>query len=221
MDFYRTDLTDDWATIRGPARILVADEDQDIPTGIQNVIDLDTFDAQDGWTDVGATKGGATIDYGLGSPQYGINRDTGQIDYYVNEAELTVSTRIAENTFESYQLAWHATDMSLNVYGQRVYNLGTPDRLACKRICLAYREKSTEFIRLYCIHRAVITPSGSIDFQKAGDQLTIPINITAFPDFSNAQIDHRFMKIIEQFVGVDDEGMALYGLGIYGVSTYG
>ena len=201
MAFYQTNLTEDWATVRGPGRLLTADVDSvSIPTSIDQVINTLTYEAQGVWTDLGATKGGIQIEYSFTDPQVSINRLTKQVDTDYLSADLSASTALAENTFRSYQFAWNTSDQD-----DEAFTLGTPHKTPQKRIVIAYQDASTELIRLYIFYRAIITPTGPITFHKEGDQVTIPVRITAAPDLTQADLRNRYMTVTEQSEGIGED----------------
>lgn len=201
MTFYQTHLSRDWATVRGPGRLLAASVDAvPIPTAIDEIIHTISFEAQGAWQDIGATKGGINIEYNYSDPQLSINRTTKQVDTDYLVSELSASTNLAENTFETYQFAWNTSD---KVNG--VFTVGTPDKTPQKRICVAYQDTATQLIRAYVFYRAVIVPQGNMNFQKTGDQVTIPVNIIAAPDLTQSDLKNRYMSVMEQVDPIGEE----------------
>ena len=194
-DFYKTHLSDSWATIRGPGRLLIAPFYIAIPDSLQDIINLATYDSVGGWEDLGATKGGISLGYEIDDEIPSIIQETGQIELDPVRHSLSLETNLAEATYTSVKYAWEASDLTEAT--ENSYTVGTPHKATYKRACLLFKNREG-LIRAYVVYRAKLNPRGSLTFNKSGDQVTIPVEISANPDFSQSDIKNRFMKIIEQ-----------------------
>ena len=116
--FLRTDLDNEWSFVRGAARLMVADIDQAFPDEIGDIIDLasgaNQYDAETGWEDLGATKTGISISINHAEETFDVDQVLGDIESVPTNWECSVSTALAENTLEHFQLAWEGSDISTN-----------------------------------------------------------------------------------------------------------
>lgn len=104
QEFYKTNLGDEWATVVGPARILVAPEDEAFPITIGDIIDYENFFSEGNWLDLGATLEGINISLTDLDEKTVLDLD-GDITQVATQKECTVTTNLAENTLEHVQLA--------------------------------------------------------------------------------------------------------------------
>jgi hypothetical protein len=114
-EFYKTGLSDDWATLKGAARLLVADIDQPFPSGISDIIELASgvgqYVAKAGWEELGATKGGVTLSTNHTEETLSVDQVFGDIDSSPTAWEGSVQTALAEMTLEHLQLVWEGSDI--------------------------------------------------------------------------------------------------------------
>lgn len=206
--FHRTDLDNEWAFVRGPARLLAADSDQVFPDEIDDVIDLasgaNEFDAQTGWTDLGATKGGVQISTNHTEETFDVDQVLADIDSKPTSWDAGVSTALAENTLEHFQLAWEGSTIDTNTstasgVDERSMGYGNPTTYVRRLLAVLYRDDSTELIRAYIFRRVQLQPvESAVTFNKTGDQQTIPVNFKALADTSIEDVKQRFFVVYEQ-----------------------
>jgi hypothetical protein len=202
-DFYRTGLTDDWATLKGAARLLVADIDQVFPSGIDDIIQVASgageFDARAGWEDLGATKGGVTISTNHTEETISVDQVFGDIDSAPTAWEASVQTALAEMTLEHLQLVWEGSDITTNGDGERVIGYGQPDEYTQRRLAVLFKHPKTDKIRATVVRIAQLQPvESSIVFNREGDQMTIPVQFKALADTSVSDPKQRFFMTFEQ-----------------------
>jgi hypothetical protein len=201
-DFYRTGLTDDWATLKGAARLLVADIDQTFPTKLDDIIKTSgtgQYDAQAGWEELGATKGGVTLSTNHTEETITVDQVFGDIDSAPTAWEASVQTALAEMTLEHLQIVWEGSDITTNAQSERVLGYGQPDEYTKRRLAVLYKHPKTDLIRATIVRIAQLQPvESSIVFNREGDQMTIPVQFKALADTSITDPKSRFFVTIEQ-----------------------
>jgi hypothetical protein len=197
--FYITDLTDDWATLKGAARILTNDINSSVPEKISDIIDLVDFDAINGWKDLGVTKGGVTISRNHTEESLSVDQVFGDIYSDPTSWTIEVQTALAEMTLEHLRFAWEGSEIFTNSSGERVLGYGQSENYTKRRLAVFYRSPKTKKIRAYIFYITQISPTeSSIVFNKEGDQMTIPIVIKAFPDTDVVDPKAKFGFVLEQ-----------------------
>lgn len=206
-DFYRTELDNEWAFVRGPARLLAADDDQAFPDEINDIIKLASgvtqFDAQTGWDDLGATKGGVQISTNHTEETFDVDQILADIESAPVSWEASVSTALAENTLEHFQLAWEGGEISTNTgtasgIDERKMGYGNPTFYIRRKLAVLYRGDEG-LIRSFVFRRVQLQPVESqIAFNKTGEQISIPVNFKALADTSVAEPKERFFVVYEQ-----------------------
>lgn len=195
-DFFRTGITDD-NFIRGAARLLVAGTTIAFPTGISDVINLSTFDAQTGWVDVGATKTGITITHNNTEETFDVDQILGDIDSRPVSYEQTVATALAEVTLENLQLAWEGGTISTSG-GFRTMGVGEPAVYTRKRLAIVF-QKANGKLRMHAFRKAQKSAQESaIPYNKTGEQQSIPVTFRALADTSISDVNTRTQVIFDQ-----------------------
>lgn len=210
-DFLRTDLENDWSFVRGPARLLIAAENQAYPSGIDDIIvtasGTTQYDAQSGWTDLGATKTGVQISINHAEETFDVDQILGDIDSAPTSWECSVQTALAENTLEHFQIAWQGSDITVNTGetpNERAMGYGQPTCYTRRRLAVLYKGSScivgqSPLIRAFIFRRVQLMPvESTITFNKTGEQVSIPIQLKALADTSIADVKQRFFMIYEQ-----------------------
>lgn len=195
-DFFRTGITDD-NFIRGAARLLVAGTTIAFPTGISDIINLSTFDAQTGWTDVGATKTGITITRNNTEETFDVDQILGDIDSRPVSYEQTVATALAEVTLENFQLAWEGGPISSSG-GFRTMGVGEPAVYTRKRLAIIF-QKANGKLRMHAFRKTQKSAQESaIPYNKTGEQQSIPVTFRALADTSISDVNTRTQVIFDQ-----------------------
>jgi hypothetical protein len=195
-DFFRTGVTDD-NFIRGAARLLVAGTTIAFPTGISDVINLSTFDAQTGWTDVGATKTGITVTRNNTEETFDVDQILGDIDSRPVSYEQTVATALAEVTLEHLQLAWEGGTISTS--GQfRSMGVGEPAVYSRRQLAVIF-QKANGKLRMHAFRKVQRSAQESaLAYNKTGEQQSIPVTFRALADTSIADVNTRTQVIFDQ-----------------------
>ena len=202
-DFYKTGLTDEWATLKGAARLLVADIDTPFPSGISDIIELASgasqYNAKTDWEDLGATKGGVTISTNHTEETLSVDQVFGDIASSPTSWEASVQTALAEMTLEHLQLVWEGSDITTNGAGERVIGYGQSDEYTQRRLAVLFKNPKTDKVRATVIRIAQLQPvESSIVFNREGDQMTIPVQFKALADTSITDPKQRFFMTFEQ-----------------------
>lgn len=204
-DFYRTGLDTDWAFVRGPARLLIAPEDEAFPDELADLIVLasgvNQYDAVGDWEDVGATKGGVQISINHSEETFDVDQILGDIESAPVNWESSVQTALAENTLEHFQLAWEGGDIQTNTAAtpdERRMGFGQASKYTRRRLAVLHKNDD-DLIRAFVFRRVQLQPIESqVTFNKTGDQQTIPVQFKALADSSVTEPKERFFTLFEQ-----------------------
>jgi hypothetical protein len=204
-DFYPTDLDNHWAFVRGPARLLAAPANQAYPSSISDIIvtasGVTQYNAQAGWSDLGATKTGVQISINHAEETFDVDQILGDIESQPTSWECSVQTALAENTLEHFQLAWEGSDISTNAVptpDERQMGYGQPTRYTRRRLAVLYKSDE-DLIRAFVFNRVQLQPvESAITFNKTGEQISIPVQFKGLADTSVADVKKRFFTIFEQ-----------------------
>lgn len=196
-DFFRTAINDD-TFIRGPARLMWAGTTIAFPTGIDDIINLSTFDAQTGWNDLGATKTGITITHNNTEEEFDVDQILGIIDVRPVSYEQAVTTALAEASLARMQIAWQAGSISTNGDGEQVMGVGEPTVYIKRRLAVLH-QKGDGKIRAHVFR--LVTKSAqesNLAFNKTGEQQQIPVRFRALADTSVVDVNLRTQVIFNQ-----------------------
>jgi len=195
-DFFRTGITDD-NFIRGAARLLVAGTTIAFPTTVGDIINLSTYDAMSGWSDVGATKTGITITRNNTEETFDVDQILGDIDSRPVSYEQTVATALAEVTLENFQLAWEGGPISTSG-SFRSMGVGEPATYTRKRLAVIF-QKANGKLRAHVFRKAQKSAQESaIPYNKTGEQQSIPMTFRALADTSISDVNTRTQVIFDQ-----------------------
>lgn len=193
-DFFRTNMPEH--LVRGAGRLLVAGMTISSPTQISSVINMSTFDAVSGWSDLGATKTGIQISRNNTEENFEVDQIQGDIYSAPNSWEMSVGTALAEMTPERIAAAWQTgsitTDATPPSGSEYNMGLGLPETYIQRRLAVLFK-KSDGKIQGWFFHKAQRMPQeSSFTYAKTGDMVQIPVRFKCLPDTSIADIDSRF-----------------------------
>ncbi len=199
-DFFRTDVNDR-SFIRGAARLLYADYTETAPTRISDIISLTSgtlYDAQAGWTDLGATKTGIQISVNNTEEAFDIDQVLGDIDSLPTAWEVSVSTQLAEFTPEKLQIAWEGSAITTNGASEEVISFGQPSSYTKRRLAVLFQRPNGN-IRAYSFWKVQRLPQEStVTHAKTGEQVSIPASFRVMPDTTIVDPYARFFSIFDQ-----------------------
>lgn len=156
--FYRFNKKD----IQGGAGRLILGEDTTVrPTKISDVMDMDTYELQPGFRDLGATTEGIARARGYESEDVMIDQSVVPIDSTVSSWTNTLNTTMMETSIDNRVLAWAGGSIT-----ETAATLGTPATLA------AAVNKGNKKIKVETGKGASFE---TVKFAKAGDE-TIEIS---------------------------------------------
>lgn len=192
----------DEGTIRGAARIMYAAVTQALPTQVADVIDLTLYQAQSGWTDLGATKDGIAITFNAtGEEAIDVDQVYGDIDAFPNGWSMEVATSLAEATLNRIAFAWEQITVATVAKtggNEKQTNIGTPLNYTKRKIAVLFQKPSGK-IRMIVLVKAQRMPQDStLTFAKTGPQQTIPMRFRCLPDLSISEPTARFAFITDQ-----------------------
>jgi hypothetical protein len=204
-EFLKTDLDNEWSFVRGAARLMVAEEDEDFPTEINDLIvtasGVNQYDAQTGWEDLGATKTGIQISINHAEETFDVDQILGDIESVPVNWECSVSTQLAEMTLEHLQLAWEGGDIDTNTAtnpDERAMGYGQPTVYTRRRLAVLYKN-ADDLIRAFVFRRVQLQPvESAVTFNKTGEQIATPVQFKALADPSVDDVKQRFFVVYEQ-----------------------
>ena len=195
-DFHRVSVTDD-NFIRGAGRILWAGMTIAFPTSVSDIINLSSFDAQTGWNDLGATKGGISISHNNTEEEFDVDQILAAIDSRPVSWEQTVSTQLAEMTLERLQVAWEGGPSTDDGTFRKI-GIGEPTIYTRRMLAVLFR-KANDKLRAHVFRRVQKSPQeSSVAFNKTGEQQSVPVTFRALADTSVADVYLRTQVIFDQ-----------------------
>lgn len=183
--------------VRGAGRLMVAGMTISFPTGIGDIINLSTYAAQTGWTDLGATKGGITITRNNTEEVFDVDQITGEIDSRPVDWEQTIATNLAEATLQRANVAWETGAVQTSG-GVETVGVGNPT-LYTKRMLAVVFKKDDDKLRAHVFRKVQRSAAESaIVYNKTGDQITFPVSWRALADTSIVDVQTRVQVIFNQ-----------------------
>lgn len=163
------------------------------------------YDPQPGWTELGSTKSGVSIDRNNTETQIDVDQILQALLAVPDEWEMTVTTEFAETTLENLQIAWEGgtiTTDATQTPNERHLPMGGPLAYAQRRLAVLHQKTigpSANRIRAHVMRSVQRSPQTSrLTFNKSGNQQTIPHVFRAFADPAIADPYARFGEVIEQ-----------------------
>jgi hypothetical protein len=165
---------------------------------------LGLYDAQSGWTDVGATKNGISIAINNAEETFDIDQQLGIIGSQPSSWTVTVSTALAESTPERMQVAWQGSAITVDntpTSGpEKQIGFGAPNFYIQRRLVVLFQRPSG-LIRGYFFRIAQRSPAEStLVHNKTGDQQSIPVAFNILADNTISDVLQQFFIIRDQAV---------------------
>jgi hypothetical protein len=200
-DFHRTYVNEE-SFIRGAARLLWAGSTVTFPTSISSVINMSLYDATASWNELGATKTGIQISVNNSEESFDVDQILGNIDTQPTGWEVSVQTALAEMTLERLQVAWEGypvtTDTAPTSGSEKVVHFGQPTDYTERRLAVLFQRPNGK-IRAYLFRKVNRAPQEStVNHNKTGEQISIPLRFNCLPDLSVAEARQRFFTIRDQ-----------------------
>lgn len=200
VDFQRA-FHNDENFIRGAARLLVAAVTQTFPTSIANIVDLTLFNAQAGWSDLGATKTGVTWTVNSTDESFDIDQVTADLFVRPNSWECSIGTQLAQVTLETLQIAWEGGTVTTDTAptpDEKVMGFGNPTAFTERRLAVLYQRPNGK-IRATIFRRVVrASQESSLTYNKTGEQQSVPVRFRGLPDLSISDVYSRFFVVRDQ-----------------------
>jgi len=210
-NFHRT-FVNDRSFIRGAARLLIAPITQARPTQISDVIALAAsvgppavalYDAQTGWTDLGATKTGIQITINNAEETFDVDQVLGDISSQPTSWECSVGTQLAEMTPERLQVAWEGSAITVDAVPtkpEQEIGFGSPAAYTQRRLAVLFQRPDGN-IRAYLFHKVQRMPQeSSVTHAKTGEQISIPARWRVLADTTITDPQKQFFIIRDQEV---------------------
>lgn len=212
-NFHRT-FVNDRSFIRGAARLLIAPIAQARPVQISDVIALASsvgppavalYDAQTGWTDLGATKTGIQITINNAEETFDVDQVLGDISSQPTSWECSVGTQLAEMTPERLQVAWEGSAITVDsvpTEPEQEIGFGSPAAYTQRRLAVLFQRPDGK-IRAYLFHKVQRMPQeSSVTHAKTGEQISIPARWRVLADTTITDPQKQFFIIRDQEVPV-------------------
>ncbi len=192
----------DEGLIRGAARIMYAAVTQALPDEVADVVNISTYVAMSGWTDLGATKDGISITYNAsGEEAIDVDQVYGDIDAFPTGWTMEVATSLAEATLDRLAFAWEQITVATVARqggNEKQTNFGTPLNYTKRKLAVLFQRPNGK-IRMFVFVKAQRMPQDStLNFAKTGPQQTIPMRFRCLPDLSIAEPTARFAFVTDQ-----------------------
>lgn len=214
-DFHRTSVNGR-SFIRGAARMLVASYDGVArPQKIGDVVYLASgmasgnliYDAKPGWVDLGATKTGCQITINNTEESFDVDQILADISTAPTNWECSVGTQLAEFTPEKMQIAWEASEITVDEdvdadmpVPEEEVGVGNPDSYTTRRLAVLFQRPSG-LIRAYLFHKVQRTPQeSSVTHAKTGEQISVPTRFKVLAEPLISDPRKRFFIIRDQDV---------------------
>lgn len=162
------------------------------------------YDAEPGWTDLGATKTGIQITINNTEETFDIDQQLGIIGSQPVTWECSVGTALAESTPERMQEAWMGSAITVDdtpdTGPEMEIGFGAPYFYNQRRLAVLFQRPSG-LIRAYFFRKAQRTPQeSSITHAKTGEQQSIPVRFNVLADNTEPDPQKQFFIIRDQAV---------------------
>lgn len=157
------------------------------------------YDPVNGWIDLGATKNGIQIVRNNAETAWDVDQVYGDIRRAPTSWEQSVRTSLSQATLSNFAYTWETLQPTFNpTTGEEILNLGAPVAYTPRRLAVLFQKDDAK-IRAFFFRRVTHTPQeSSVNFQKASEQVTLPVAFACQADDSSASIDDRFGFILNQ-----------------------
>lgn len=188
--------------IRGAARLLYAVVTQAMPVQVSDMVNLSTYVAAAGWTDLGATKTGIQITYNAsGEEAFDVDQVYGDLDALPNGWTMEVATALAENTIDRLAFAFEQiTVATVAVVGgnEKQAFVGTPLNYQKRKLAVLFQRPNLK-IRAFVFRKVQRMPQDTtLSYAKTGEQQTIGMRWRCLPDLSISEPTARFCLMTDQ-----------------------
>lgn len=163
------------------------------------------YDPVGAWSELGSTLGGIKIMRNNTESMIGIDQIQAAILALPDEWEMTIDTALAETSLENIEVAWEGGAISVDVTqnpNERHLGLGNPLSYTERRVAIVHRKTvgtSAGKIRAHIFRKVTKSPqSSTLEFQKTGNQSTLPITFRCFADPIVANPAYSMGEIIDQ-----------------------
>lgn len=164
------------------------------------------YDATASYTDLGATKGGVTIERNNAEETFDVDQIQADIMSMPTAWEMSVSSQVAQADIDMIQYLWEGGTITVDATtGERTLPLGTPGVYRQKRLSVIFQRQSVDggvtpgAVRAYAFRLTQRSPqASSIVHNKVGEQVSLPFQWRCLADQTVIDQDSRFGGIIDQ-----------------------
>lgn len=171
----------------------------------QTQLGITQFDPMIGWSELGSTKTGVQVMHNNTESLIDVDQILTSLIAIPDNWEMTVATQFAEVSLEGIQIAWEGGPITVDTSetpNERTLNIGAPLTYVNRRLAVLHQKvvgTSSGRVRGIFVRSVTRSPqSSTLDYQKTGNQQTLPFTFRAFADTNVSDPDFRFGSIIEQ-----------------------
>jgi len=195
MSFFVVDQT---KLVRGAGRMLIAPSTQAKPATLGDVIDLTTLAPKTGWTDLGATTQGISINVNNTETAFDVDQVNGPLNTVPDVWSCNVTTQLAQFDVDHMIIAWDGaaktTDTTPTIPEVETGFAGQTHYTE-RRLAIMFKDFESNIWGFF-FHRAVRSPvQSSVQFQKTGAEMTIPIDLNILADATETDPVKQFFRV--------------------------
>lgn len=162
------------------------------------------YDPQTGWSELGATLDGITIEVNNTEDAFEVDQVQGNIGTAPNAWTCTVTTKLAEMTLERLQFAWEGSAITTDATPtnpERQIGFAGATQYTSRRVAILFKRSKlgVDKIRAYFFWNCVRAPvAGQIVHAKSGAQQSVAITLNVLADPTVADPTQQFFIIRDQ-----------------------
>lgn len=198
-------VVDQTKLVKGAGRIMYAASSVAKPDDIGDIVNTTTYAAQSGWNDLGATREGIQITVNNTETGYDVDQVAGLLLTAPENWECSVTTNLAHVTLENLVLAWEGAAVTINTGptpSEKVTGFAGATSYTERRLAVLFKKPasaSPSGLTAFVFWRAVRAPQeGTLNFQKGGDAMVIPVRFNILADATQADPLTAFFAVYEQ-----------------------
>lgn len=173
---------------------------------VQTTEGFGQWSAQSGWTDLGGTKGGVTVNRNNSEEVFTVDQILGELAAQPNAWEMSASTQVAQLDLEMFQYVWEGGTITVDgTTGERTLPLGAPPCYKERRLVIGFQRPSIDCgvteggVGMFAARKTIRSAAeSSLTLNSTGDQSTLPFTWRFIADTTITDKYARFGGIIEQ-----------------------
>lgn len=170
----------------GAGRMIVADFSVTSPRSFEDIFEEDGVTLKTGFRDIGATDGWMWVETSTESTDIEVDQVVGALDTINSSRNMSISTNLAEATFENLQIAWGIVGDIAIANGLKTFKIGNDLNNPSKRVIIITSKynSSDSKRRAYVVNKAKWDGSSSAMEFKKWEKTLIPLTMKVYADTS-------------------------------------